>query len=146
MTGFWICFDTSVTQGFVENSPQYIFGKFLSIPYSFGMLRLKYTRVVNMSMVLCKLCFNDSQYWMPWVLNMLRLWMCNESKYAVLKGSEYTSKYIFDRIMNIPRVSKYAKVLNILGFWKCQASLRSDYSSSSAYTRVLNMPGLHKIL
>ena len=42
--------------------------------------------------------------------------MCNESKYAVLKGSEYTSKYIFDRIMNIPRVSKYAKVLNILGF------------------------------
>ena len=60
---------TSVTQASVENSPSYIFNRFLSIPWALSMLRFKYTRVVNMPrllIVLCKLYFKDSQYCMSW--------------------------------------------------------------------------------
>ena len=56
--------------------------------------------------------------------------------------------------------SEYAKVLNVSGVWifhrVCQGSLRkryiidswqgSEYSSSSEYGNVLNLPGLHKVL
>ena len=55
--------NTSVTQGSVENSSSYMFGRFLSIPWALSMPGLKYTRVVNMPRLhvfLCKLYFRDS--------------------------------------------------------------------------------------
>ena len=65
-------------------------------------------------------------------------------KYLAVLGSEYTA------------VSKYSKVLNILGFGIYQGLLRksyiiyawqdSKYLSGSEYGRVLNMPRLHKAL
>ena len=81
---------------------------------SLGSQYVKYTRVVNirrLHMVLCKLHFKDSQYRMSRVLIMLRFWMYQEFKYAILNSFEKnTSSYIFE--------SEY------LGFWLCQVSLR----------------------
>ena len=37
-----------LTQGSAENSPSYMFDRFLSIPWALNMLGLKYTKVVNM--------------------------------------------------------------------------------------------------
>ena len=124
----------------------YMCDKFLSIPWALNMLVLQYTRVVNIGrlhMVLCKLHFIDSQYRMSRVLIMLRFWMYQEFKYAILNSFEKnTSSYIFES--------------ETLGFWLCQVSLRkrssyrylqSSYCSSvSAYNSVLNMPMLHKVL
>ena len=59
-----ICEYTSLPQGSEENSPSYIFDWFLSIPWALNVLRLEYTRIVNMPrlhMVLCRLYFKDSQ-------------------------------------------------------------------------------------
>ena len=42
----------------------------------------------RLNMVLYELYFKDCQYWMSWVLNMLRFWMYKEYKYAKIKGSE----------------------------------------------------------
>ena len=72
--------------------------------------------------------------------------MYQESKCAILKG---TSSYIFDRVVNIPRFQN--RVLNMSGFIKktlhhIDAWQGSDYSSVSAYTRVLNLPVLHKVV
>ena len=57
---------TSVTQGSIENSPLYMFDRFLTIPWALNMLGLKRTSIANMPnlhMVLCKVYFKDSQYW-----------------------------------------------------------------------------------
>ena len=57
---------TSVTQGSIENSPLYMFDRFLTIPWALNMLGLKCTSIANMPnlhMVLCKVYFKDSQYW-----------------------------------------------------------------------------------
>ena len=73
----------------------------LSIPRILTMLGLEYTRVVNMPRlrrVLRELYLKDSRlFWMSWVLKMLRFWIYQESKYAIVtKGSEWsTSSYIF---------------------------------------------------
>ena len=97
----------------VENGTSYMFDRLLSIPRILSMLGLEYTRVVKMSMlrrVLCKLYFKDSRlFFNSWVLNMLRLWMYQESKYAIVtKGSELnTSLYIFERVLNIPLFQVY---------------------------------------
>ena len=39
----------SVAQGSVENSPSYMFDRFLSIPWALNMLGCEYIRVVNMA-------------------------------------------------------------------------------------------------
>ena len=68
-----------------------------------------------------------------------------------------TSSYLFHRTLNIPRFrnmpgfSKYIRVLNMSGFTKrtlhhTDAWQGSDYSSGFGYTRVLNIPGLGKVL
>ena len=57
--------NTSVTQGSVENSPSYMFDRFLIIHWALSLPGLEYTRVGNMPrlhMVLRKLYFKDSQY------------------------------------------------------------------------------------
>ena len=121
--------------------------KFLSIPWALNMLVLKYTRVVNirrLHMVLCKLHFKDSQYPMSRVLIMLKFWMYQEFKYAILNSFEKnTSSYIFE--------SEYIRVLIMSGFIKKALhhidTWQSSYCSSvSAYNSVLNMPMLHKVL
>ena len=56
-------------------------------------------------------------------------------------------------------ISKYTRVLNILGFWICQGYTRfwikyfvidvwqySEYALDSEYVTVLNMLGLHKVV
>ena len=42
--------------------------------------------------------------------------MYQEFKYAILKSSEYTSSYIFDKSSEYTTVSKYVRVLNLSGF------------------------------
>ena len=57
--------NTSVTRGSVENSPSYMFDRFLIIHWAPNLPELEYARVVNMPrlhMVLRKLYFKDSQY------------------------------------------------------------------------------------
>ena len=121
--------------------------KFLRISWALNMLVLKYTRVVNirrLHMGLCKLHFKDSQYRMSRVLIMLRFWMYQEFKYAILNSFEKnTSSYIFE--------SEYIRVLIMSGFIKKALhhidTWKSSYCSSvSAYNSVLNMPMLHKVL
>ena len=54
---------TSVTLGCVENSPPYMFDRFLSIPWALNMIEVEYKRIVNMPrFCLCELYFKDSQY------------------------------------------------------------------------------------
>ena len=83
-----------VTQDSVENSPSYMFDRFLSIPWTLNLPGLEYTRVVNMPrlhMFPCKMYFTFywfSVFWMSWVLKMLRFWMYQKPKYVILKGSE----------------------------------------------------------
>ena len=67
-----------------------------------------------------------------------------------------TSSYLFDRVLNIPRFqifhsSEYIRVLDMSGFIKktlhhIHAWQGSDHTSGSVYVRVLNIPGLHKVL
>ena len=91
----------SVTQGFYNKWNILYVDRVLSIPWIFAMLGLEYTRVVNMPRlrrVLRELYLKDSRlFWMSWVLKMLRFWIYQESKYAIVtKGSEWsTSSYIF---------------------------------------------------
>ena len=91
----------SVTQGFYNKWNILYVDRVLSIPWIFTMLGLEYTRVVNMPRlrrVLRELYLKDSRlFWMSWVLKMLRFWIYQESKYAIVtKGSEWsTSSYIF---------------------------------------------------
>ena len=105
---------TSVTQGSVENTPSYMFDRFLSMLLALNMRELHYTRVVNMPrlhMVLCKLYFKDSSHSKClelWVLNMLRFWKYQESKYAILK--------------KVP--NKILHRIYLTGFWMYQVSLR----------------------
>ena len=52
--------NTSVTRGFVENSPSYMFDRFLIIHWDLNLPGLEYTRVVNMPrlhMFPCKMYF-----------------------------------------------------------------------------------------
>ena len=82
-TSFWIKFSiidiwqdseyassfeyASVTQGFVENVPSYMFDRVLSILRLLNMLPPEYTRVVNMPRlrkVLCKLYFQWLEFWL----------------------------------------------------------------------------------
>ena len=54
----------SITHGSVENSPSYMFDRFLSISWALSLPGLAYTRVVNkprLHMFLRKLYFKDSQ-------------------------------------------------------------------------------------
>ena len=46
---------TSVTRGSVENSPSYMFDRFLSIPWALILLGLEYARAVNMP----RFCVNN---------------------------------------------------------------------------------------
>ena len=97
----------------------------LSIPRVISMLGHGYTRVVNMTRlhrVLCKLYFKDSRYF-----ECLEIW--------IGQVSEYT------------KVSKYARVLNILGFWIWRVSkyVRITHGPGqnaplSIFDGVLNMP------
>ena len=92
------------------------------------------------NMVLRKLFFKDSQYWMSWVLYTLRFWMYQES----INGVKYFIVYIwqgseFIRVLNMPGFIK--KTLHHIDAWQS-----SDYTSGSAYTRDLNIPGLQKVL
>ena len=63
--------NASVTQGFIENSPSYMFDRFLSIPWTLNLSGLEYTRVLSVTMVLCKLYYKDSQYF-----KCLEFWIC----------------------------------------------------------------------
>ena len=66
--------NTNVTQAFVESSPSYMLGRFLSIPWALNLPGLEYTRVLSMPrlhMVLRKLYFKDSQYF-----ECLEFWIC----------------------------------------------------------------------
>ena len=91
----------SVTQGFCKKWNILYVDRVLSIPRILTMLGLEYTRVVNMPRlrrVLRELYLKDSRlFWMSWVLKMLRFWIYQESKYAIVtKGSEWSiSSYIF---------------------------------------------------
>ena len=77
LAGFWNASrseNNSVTQGSVENSPPYMFDRFLSIPWALNLPGFEYTRVANMPrlhMVLRKLCFKDSHYF-----ECLEFWIC----------------------------------------------------------------------
>ena len=156
LTVFWICLEFWIYQcytGFCRKQPviqvwqvsQYSLGSWCTRAWIYK--GFKYAKV------LCKLYFKDFQHFechgfgMCWGfecirnLNMLYLRVLNVD----------ISSYLFDRIMNIQRFP------NVPGFWICQVSLRrryvmqmlwqgSDYSSVSAYARVLNIPGLHKVL
>ena len=51
-----------LTQGSVENSPPYMFKRFLSVSWALDMLGLEYTRVTNIPTLHMVLCFKDSQY------------------------------------------------------------------------------------
>ena len=53
--------------------------------------------------------------------------------FKICQGSEYI------KVLNMSRFIK--KTLHHIDVWQ-----GSNYSSGSAYTRVLNMPGLHKVL
>ena len=94
---------------------------------------------------------------MSWVLNMLRfkcIRSLNMLYSRVLSINTYriylTGFWIYHGF-KICQGSEYIRVLNMSGVikktphhidaWQC-----SDYSSGSAYTRVLNILGLHKVL
>ena len=80
---------TSVTLGCVENSPPYMFDRFLSIPWALNMLELEYARVVNMP----RFCVNCILNILS-ILNVLnseyaKVLMYQEAKHAILKCSKY---------------------------------------------------------
>ena len=97
-------------------------------------------------------------FWYARVLNIPAFWICQSFEYKT--GSEYNS------ILNIPGFWIYQGSLYISlvltisgfwiyhGFWICQNSkyLRllnipgSEYASGCGYTRVLNLPWLHRVL
>ena len=68
--------NTSVTQGSVENSPSYMFDRFLSIPWAFNMLGLEYTWVVNMS----RFCVN-------YILGILNVFSSEYAKVLNVSGA-----------------------------------------------------------
>ena len=136
-------------------------GRFLSIPWALNLPGLEYTRVVNMPrlhMVLRKLYFKDSQYF-----ECLEFWICqgfecirslNIIYLRVLNKilhRKYLTRFWIYHGFKIWQGSEYIRVLDKSGFIKktlhhIDAWQGTDYSSGSAYTRVLNMPGLHKAL
>ena len=66
--------------------------------------------------------------------------MYQEPKYAILKKVLNKIVHrIFDRVLNVSGFIK--ETLNHIDAWQ-----GSDYSSGSAYTRVLNMQALQKVL
>ena len=74
LTGFWICFEFwiySVTQDRLENSPPYMFGRFLIISWALNMLGPEYARIVNMP----RFCVNC-------ILNILNILNVLSSEYA----------------------------------------------------------------
>ena len=95
----------SVTQGSVENSPSYMLDRVLSI-LVLSMLGLEDTCYtwfcVLCSVVLCHLSYKG--FWIKYFI--VYIW----------QGSEYTT------------VSKYVRVLNILGFSICQVSQENTTS------------------
>ena len=129
----------SIIQGSVENSPSYVFDRFLSFPWALNVLEFKYTRVVNMPWF----CVNC-------ILKILNI-ECLSSEYAkVLNVSgvqiyyawgfwiKYFIVYIWQGSEYIT-VSKYDRIVNILWFWICQVSLRKCYIIYML-GRVLNIP------
>ena len=63
----------------------------------------------------------------------------------------YLTGFWICRSFKICQSSEYMRVLNMSGFVKktlhhIDAWQGTDYSSGSAYTRVLNLPGLYKVL
>ena len=112
LTGFWICLEFWKYQCY----PSYMFDRFLSIPWALNLVGLKYTWswICQGSAWFCIPCILKilTLFWMSWVLNMLRFWMYQESKYAIPNGPEQnTSSYTFDRVLNIPRFQ------NMPEFW-----------------------------
>ena len=77
LTRFWICLEFwkyQVTQVSVENSPPYMFERFLSSSWALSLPGLECTRVLNMPrlhMVLRKLYVKDSKYF-----ECLEFWIC----------------------------------------------------------------------
>ena len=167
VAGFWVCLEFWIWQrytGFCRKRPIIHVWQSLDNSSDHQYARLEYTRAMNMTKlhrVQCKLYFRDSRIMIHGIWNVLSLTkvlnlsgvqICYSYKGFWIKffivyiwqGSEYTT------------VSKYAKVLDILGFWICRDSLKkryiiyawhdSEYSSGSEHGRVLNMPGLHKAL
>ena len=128
-----------------------MFERFLSIPWALNMLGLEYTRVA-----ICQYSVERfSVFSMSWDLNLLRFWMYQESKYAILKGLEYYSIFLTGfwiyHAFKICQNSEYIRVLNMSGFIKKMLHHKddwqgSDYFSGFAYTRVLNIPWSHKVL
>ena len=149
LTGFWICLSfekTSVTQGSVENSPSYMFVRFLSIPWALNMPGSWICQGYTCFCVNCILkilsIFNvlSSEY--AKVLNMLNLRDLNKILHRV-----YLTGFWIYHGFKICQGSEYIRVLNMSGFIKktlhhIDAWQGTDYFSGSAYTRVLNMPGL----
>ena len=80
-----------VSQGSLENDLSYMFDRVLSIPRVLIMVRLEYARVANISWlhrIRCKLYLKSSRYWEcildMQVLDMLKFWMYQESKYTIV--------------------------------------------------------------
>ena len=92
---------------------------------------------------------------MSWVLNMITFWMYLNMLYLrdlnkILHRIYLTSFWLYHSF-KICHGPEYIRVLNMSGFikkalYRIDAWQSTDYSSGSAYTRVLNMPGLHKVL
>ena len=112
-TGFWICFDFRIFD--------------FSICYGLNMQGLRICQGYIGFFVNCVI--KIQVIWMSWILNMLRFWMHQESKYAIsykgfwikyfivyiCQGSEYTT------------VSKYVRVLNILGYIRSVFDLKPEF-------------------
>ena len=79
----WSSEYASAAQGSLENDPSYMFDRVLRIPRIINMLGLEFTRVVNMiRLQRAQWKHYFKAFWISWVLNMLRFWIYQESKYG----------------------------------------------------------------
>ena len=164
LTGFWICLEFwryLCYTGFCRKQPIMHIWQVSEYSWALNLPRLESSRVVNLprfQMVLGKLYFKDSQYF-EW----LESWICKGFEYIrsqnmlclrvlnkIIHCIYLTGLWIYHSFI-ICLSSKHIGVLNMSAFIKktlhhIVAWQGTDYSSDSAYTRVLNMLGLHKVL
>ena len=161
LTGFWICLEFWNYQcytGFCRKQP--IIHVWQISKYSLGCqsYRAWIYMVMNMpwlKMVLHKLYFKDFHYF-----ECLEFWICdgfecirslNMLYFRILNKILYRIGFWIYHGFKICQGFEYIRVLNMSSFIKktlhhIDAWQGTDYSSGSAYTRVLNMPWFYKAL
>ena len=130
LTRFWICLEFwkyQVTQVSVENSPPYMFERFLSSSWALSLPGLECTRVLNMPrlhMVLRKLYVKDSKYF-----ECLEFWIC--------EGFECirSLNMLYLRVLSILHRIYLTKFWIYHGFKICQSSefVRFHYENTTSY-------------